>query len=219
MSILRKILHRIFGRRDSLAPEILRAIQVDDEHGVIKVNFDEIRDEDEAKLLESMTMKTGIPHFRGTVKHGWDLSRVEDPFRCPRCKKEAIPHYANFVYGTQIAPRTMFAPAGIFCTQCPTVIIDQDMLASGVANPRFKFQGVLGFSSEKLVFAPLETWNGSPAVYVFDDDERPLCLASDNEVRGYLRKAPGQVRSPSSRSGIKKGQKAARRKQRARGKK
>lgn len=221
MSILRRILRRIFGRRDALAPEILRAIQVDDEHGVIKVNFDEIHDEDQAKLLESMTEKTGIPHFRGTVKHGWDLDRVQDPLRCPRCKKEAIPHYANFVYATQIAPRTMFAPAGVFCTQCPTVIINQDMIANGVANPRFKYQGVLGMSShEDGSFIHFETWNGSTSVYLFDEDERPVGLVSKSDMKHYRdEEGPPPGRGPVKKPGIKKAQKAARRKQRARGKK
>lgn len=221
MFILRRILHRIFGRRDSLDTAILSAIEVDKEHGVIKVNFDNIREKDQGALLKSMTERTGIPHFQGTVKHGWDLHRVQDPTRCPRCKNETVPHYASFVYATQIAPRSMFAPAGVFCAQCPTVIIDQEMIALGIANPRFKFEGVLGLSSsEDGSFIHFETWNGSASIYIFDENECPIGLASKGDMNHYRdEEGPPPGRGPVKKPGIKKAQKAARRKRRARGKK
>jgi hypothetical protein len=65
----------------------------------------------------------------------------------------------------------MMAPAGYFCTVCPTVIIDEEMLRAGMTGG-FQFQGVLGIDYEgKRPPDVFRTWNGKPAVYVFDDDQ------------------------------------------------
>jgi hypothetical protein len=63
----------------------------------------------------------------------------------------------------------MLAPAGYFCTTCPTVIVDEEMLRAGITDG-FHFQGVLGIDYEGQRPPDLfRTWNGRPTVYVVDE--------------------------------------------------
>lgn len=50
---------------------------------------------------------------------------------------------AHFIYVTKTVTRVMLAPAGYFCTACPTVIIDEDVIASGVTEGH-PFRTVVG---------------------------------------------------------------------------
>ena len=79
---------------------------------------------------------------------------------------------------TQVAPRVMFAPAGYFCPHCPTVVIDEEMIRSGITGP-FTFQGVLGIAYDERP-APdfFLTWNGYDAVYFLDEDQTPQGIAT-----------------------------------------
>jgi hypothetical protein len=72
----------------------------------------------------------------------------------------------------------MFAPAGYFCSQCPTVVIDEEIIQSGITGP-FTFQGVLGIEHDESQ-APdfFRTWNGQDAVYLLDEDQTPQGIAT-----------------------------------------
>jgi hypothetical protein len=50
---------------------------------------------------------------------------------------------AHFIYATDIAPRVMFAPAGYFCTACPTVVVDEHLIATGM-KAGYRFRAVVG---------------------------------------------------------------------------
>jgi len=64
-------------------------------------------------------------------------------------------------------------PGGLFLTACPTVIIDEGMLRSGMTGG-FHFQGVLAVDYEGERPPDLfRTWNAKPAVYMIDDDQMP----------------------------------------------
>jgi len=72
----------------------------------------------------------------------------------------------------------MFAPAGYFCPHCPTVVVDEEMIRSGVTGP-FTFHGVLGIEHDESQ-APdfFRTWNGQDAVYLLDEDQTPQGIAT-----------------------------------------
>ena len=78
---------------------------------------------------------------------------------------------SNFAYATQDKPRLITAPAGHFCTECPTVIIDDDLMQEGIDSSRFWYGGVFsietGYSDEPHFF---ETFNGEKPVMVLDED-------------------------------------------------
>jgi hypothetical protein len=66
----------------------------------------------------------------------------------------------------------MMAPAGFFCSRCPTVIIDEEIIAAGTKSG-FKYQGVIGIDFLGTRQAALfETWNGRKPIYIFDEDEQ-----------------------------------------------
>lgn len=108
-----------------------------------KLNMDDFSDGERQSLWSMASKISNLPLYEGHVEHGYGLDFAPTSQQCPRCRAATQQHYANFIYATQMAPRVMFAPAGYFCTKCPTVIIDEDMIRSAV-DKRFNFQGVLG---------------------------------------------------------------------------
>jgi hypothetical protein len=91
---------------------------------------------------------------------------------------------AHFIYATDTAPRVMFAPAGHFCTACPTVVIDEDLIAGGMKEG-YRFRAVVGvdYAGERPpdIF---RTWNGQRSIYLLDEG--------------------GQVDSPPTRAGARR---------------
>ena len=87
---------------------------------------------------------------------------------------------AHFIYATDIAPRVMFAPAGHFCTACPTVIVDEKLIASGVKDGD-RFRAVVGVDYVgKKPPDCFQTWNGHPLAYILDENEQVM----DVVIRG-----------------------------------
>lgn len=95
--------------------------------------------EEQQALRAAATTLANIPCYEGHVEHGYAWRGVATPRRCPRCHGETQQHYANFIYATEGAPRVMFAPAGYFCPQCPTVIVDEEMIRAGITGPFMGF--------------------------------------------------------------------------------
>jgi hypothetical protein len=148
------------------------------EHTVGKVNMQDWDPDDQRALRSAATELSNIMCYAGHVEHGYALSFVATPARCPRCKAETRQHYANFIYATQVAPRVMFAPAGYFCPHCPSVVIDEEMVRSGITG-HFTFQGVLGIAyDERQEPDFFRTWNGKGALYILDEDQTPQGIAT-----------------------------------------
>jgi hypothetical protein len=139
--------------------------------GVVKVNLEEWDPQSIAEWRSTASAVAHLAFFARHVEHAYALSAVARADQCPRCRAATQQHYAHFIYATTVAPRVMMAPAGYFCTACPTVIIDEELLRSGMTGG-FHFQGVLGVDYEGERPPDLfRTWNGKPAVYVVDDDQ------------------------------------------------
>jgi hypothetical protein len=120
--------------------------------------------------------------FRGNVRFGYNSDAVKSTNTCPRCASPTRQHYSNFIYATQIEPRVMFAPAGYFCSRCPTVIVDEAMITKGIKR-RFQYKGVLGIEAKKDGSPEFfRKWNGRDAVYVLDENENPMGIATGDEI-------------------------------------
>ena len=145
--------------------------------GRLFVDTDDLSQEEKQKFWSEAEKMTGISFYEGHVEHGYSLKFVSNPHRCPRCHEKTEKHYGNFIYATQIAARVMFAPAGYFCTKCPSVIIDEDMIKLGVKSG-FRFQGVVGLDYGKTMKEPdfFRTWNGQKTVYIFDEYKQIVAL-------------------------------------------
>jgi hypothetical protein len=123
------------------------------------------------KLYQKLAEKNGLPIFEGEVRHGYSKADVRSTGVCPRCGAPTRQYCAHFIYATDKSTRVMMVPAGFFCSKCPTVIVDEEIIAAGVKNG-FTYQGVVGvdfLGRKDPVF--FETWNGVKPVYVFDEDE------------------------------------------------
>ncbi|MGH9766861.1 MAG: hypothetical protein ACREAB_05435 [Blastocatellia bacterium] len=175
---------------------------------VIKTNLDGLSEEEQKNALYAITQHSDIPTHSGDVEHGYSLARVSNPAKCPRCAAPTELRYADFIYATQKGSRIMMAPAGHFCTRCPTVIVDEDLLRQGVSR-NFVYRSVIGIECEdKKKGGPFKTWNGKETVVFFDEVEDTMELLT----KDMLALPPGRASTPSKQ----KGQRAARRREIAR---
>jgi hypothetical protein len=150
----------------------------DDQPMVQKVNIDGLSEDEKRKFYAKASEYSQLDLYTGHVEHGYAIDTVATPAFCPRCQAATQQQYANFIYATQRAPRVMFAPAGYFCTVCPTVVIDEALIRQGVIPP-FTYQGVLGIDHKGEPHPDFfKTWNGSKTVYIFDEDQHPIGLAT-----------------------------------------
>ena len=153
-----------------LAEDLKLEVRTQGDSATMNANLDKLSPNEQREFKQASLELGDFAMHEGHVKHGYDSETVEDLDRCPRCGKPTRQLYDNFVYSARKEMRVMWAPAGYFCDICPTVIIDQQMLRSGVAR-RFKYQGVLGLSeAESEEFIPFDTWNGKKSLYIMDED-------------------------------------------------
>lgn len=171
------------------AAQLRSKIRPTQEPGVYTINRDELTATASAQLPRALAAHADIPMFEGTVKHVYDLAFVGAAERCPRCGAPTHQHYANWVYATDSTPRAMTAPAGYFCTQCPTVIVDQAMLAQG-ASRGYTYVQVIGLTrDDNQGFEGFTTWNGQKPIYLFDEHGNPSGLATPDELTPEERRA------------------------------
>jgi hypothetical protein len=139
---------------------------------VVRVDVDSLAPESPEKFYQALAEHNGLPVFEGEVEHGYSKASAGSTATCPRCGAPTGQYCAHFVYATNSATRVMMAPAGYFCSKCPTVIVDEKMIAAGVKSG-FKYQGVIGIDflgKKKPAF--FKTWNGRKPIYIFDEDEQ-----------------------------------------------
>jgi hypothetical protein len=187
--MLRRLFERMARGSNPRLAAPSRAGHPDDPEGppvIVRHNTDGLQEHEKNAFNAMAAEATGIPIFEGRVEHAYDLAKFRDASKCPRCGGATELHYANFLYATQIAPRVMFVPAGYFCADCPSVIIDQELIEAGISDSRFRFQGVLGIDrGEDRVPDLFKTWNHESAVYVLDENEIPMGISALKErLRG-----------------------------------
>jgi len=168
---------RLFGKNK--VKEASQPVEVEESKGMmLTINTDNLTREGRQAIWEEIGKNSNLTIYEGKVEHGYSRLAVSETTQCPRCHAETQQHYANFVYATDITPRVMFAPAGFFCTACPTVIIEEEIIATGVKEG-FRFQGVVGIDYDRKKEPDLfRTWNGREAVYVFDENKNVIGLST-----------------------------------------
>ena len=172
-----KLLRRLFrGREADAAPDSevdpRVVIKADSERCTATVDIDSFSPEAQPALYEAIAQQQGLPVFEGEVRHGYSKTTLRNPSVCPRCGAPTRQYSAHFIYATDKGMRVMMAPAGLFCSRCPTVVVDEDLIAAGVKSG-FQYQGVVGIDFlGKKEPAAFETWNGRKPIYVFDEDEQ-----------------------------------------------
>lgn len=175
--------------------------------GVVSINLDKLTQREQEDFRKAMAAKFQMPFHDGEIKHGYSAAAGYGTAKCPRCASTTEQRYASFIYATQIAPRAMLLP-GSFCSKCPTVIVDEDIILKGIAKG-FEYRGVVGVES-KNPEAPdlLHTWNGKKPIFMFDEDETLIGVATEDMLR--LSSSVSQQNAPKDM------RKAARRRELAR---
>jgi hypothetical protein len=187
------LFRRLFGKMGKEkspdgGEESLRPIQFDQKDPMV-IDIEGLSPEESQAVHAQIAKSTGFPIHKGRVEHAYSRNAVSRVEQCPRCKGQTRQESADFIYATDIAPRVMFAPAGFFCVDCPMVIIDEGMIASGMKRG-FTFQGVVGIDHGRKKEPDLfRTWNGKKSVYVLDEDGKPLGISTHDEVDAYSGRA------------------------------
>lgn len=145
--------------------------------GVVTTNVDGLSREEQEETIQEILNSSDIPVHKGKTEHGYSLSMVANPAKCPRCSAATEVRYAEFIYATQKGTRIMAAPAGFFCTRCPTVVIDEDLLRQGVSKG-FVYQSVIGTENG----GPFRTWNGREAILFIDEVEKTVGLIPKDQL-------------------------------------
>ena len=145
---------------------------------VVTVNLEPLVDEQREEFFTWAAKRSGLGLFDGQVEHGYSIDAVSRTDQCPRCSAATERQYSHFIYATQVEPRIMYAAAGHFCSHCPTVIVDEDMIEAGIADPYFHYQGVLGLDVDEQRGQPclFRTWNGRDAIFVMEEENNMVGL-------------------------------------------
>ena len=180
-----RFLRRLLGKEKTkpIAPQVMAGNSEPEDlmtktKRLATVDMDGITPENRPAIYEELVKLSSFSLFEGEVEHGYSKAAVESTASCPRCHEPTRQHCAHFVYATDIAARVMLAPAGYFCTQCPTVIVDEEMIAKGM-KAGLKFQGVVGIDyGGKRDPSLFRTWNGQKAVLLIDENEQLMGLST-----------------------------------------
>ncbi|MEX2607254.1 MAG: hypothetical protein WD708_07905 [Kiritimatiellia bacterium] len=135
----------------------------------------------EGETLKYISEANGVPMFKGEVKNAYPLTAVKNPEVCPLCGGHTELNTAEFIYSTSIGTRAMWVPGGWFCGACPTVIINQRIIADGMTT-KAKFLRVVGVvNSETGSPMYFSTWCGQSTLFILDEDEQILEMRTRTE--------------------------------------
>ncbi|MGH9161408.1 MAG: hypothetical protein ACRD2X_15695 [Vicinamibacteraceae bacterium] len=195
MNVLRRWIGAVKNRPTAGTPDITQLqpdmqrlrpsirMDVSGDTALATVDLDELDVEEQPLLVEELTRRSDVPSFEGTVEHGYAVRAVGSFAQCPRCNAATRQQIANFIYATDISPRVMLAPAGYFCTACPTVIVDEDLIARGMKEG-YHFRAVVGLDHGGAKPPDLfVTWNGREPTYILDEEERVIDMVSADQLR------------------------------------
>jgi len=151
--------------------------------GLVTVDLDSFGPGAQKRLFGEIARINRLPLFEGSIEHGFSKQAAGSTDKCPRCGAVTRQHNANFVYATDIAPRAMLAPAGYFCSSCPTVIVDEELIAAGMKQG-FQYRCVVGIDyGGKKDFEIFRTWNGKKPIYVLDENHQLMDMTAEDELR------------------------------------
>jgi hypothetical protein len=124
-------------------------------------------------LLQEMAKLNNVPIYKGAIVNAYESDFLGYKDHCPLCDTPTVQHTTNFIWANQVASRIMAAPAGYFCPNCPTVIIDDDLIQSGIDKSRFEYWGVCGIETgyeKKKGDSLFQTFNGQKPTYILTEE-------------------------------------------------
>lgn len=182
---------------------------------VVSVDLDAFGPEARPLLLQELARGSEFPMFDGSVDHAYAMRSVRSSSECPRCRATTHRQMAHFIYTTETVTRVMLAPAGYFCTACPTVIIDEDVIANGVTEG-YRFRAVVGIDhAGKKQPDVFRTWNGQELVYVLDEHGHIVSVtAGERRDQGRLAARAGSREDSAARKRSRRKARRSRRRNR-----
>lgn len=152
--------------------------EVNKEDGIVRVIKDDyVSGKDNVEMLEYMSEQNELPIFKGEIEHAYESTFLGYTDKCPRCESETEQMMSNFPYATQGPSRILTAPVGFFCSNCPTVIIDDEIAKSAIKHG-VEYCGVFsietGYSTQPTLF---KTLNGEKAIYILSEEQDVLGIA------------------------------------------
>ena len=180
----------------------------------LSIDFDLMPAEMEEATRLWVAEQNGTPCFSGAVDAAYPLTSVKDKTVCPECGGQTVQHTANFIYTTSAGTRVMFAPAGWFCRKCPTVIIDERLLAKSM-TAKVKFQRAIGIlDAEQDQPHYFSRWRGEKPIYYLDEEEAIIEMRVPSELKSRgPGPAPPRIKAEKMRKKSKRKQTRHARKQ------
>jgi hypothetical protein len=124
-------------------------------------------------ILKEMAKHNEIPIYKGAIVNAYESDFLGYKDHCPLCDTPTVQHMSYFIWANQVASRIMAAPAGYFCPNCPTVIIDDDLIQAGIDKSRFEYWGVCGIETgyeKKQGDSLFQTFNGKKPTYILNEE-------------------------------------------------
>ncbi|MBI4749153.1 MAG: hypothetical protein HY774_11740 [Acidobacteria bacterium] len=150
---------------------------------IVRLSTDALSAEARAAIHAELAEESGQTFFIGRVENGYSLQSARHPDQCPQCQSPTKPHMASLIYATDQGPRVMTTRGVHFCTACPTVIVDEDMVERSMAE-EFEYRGLLGLDFDgKAKPCFLKYWNGQEMVVLVDEETGFMELVPKNELK------------------------------------
>jgi hypothetical protein len=195
------LLSRIIRKKDHVCDacadpinKIAAQFPVRRRNGIATIDMDRVKPESQLDLAREIAQYSGTAQFEGQVRHGFSKAFAGQSDLCPRCGSQTRLYSANFIYATDKGTRVSFAPAGFFCESCPTVIVDEKIVAAGV-KPGFLFRKVVGidyFDTKAEDY--FNTWNGHKTSYILDENQQMVDVVADNKMYDTGPRSQGRPR-------------------------
>ncbi len=123
------------------------------------------------ETIESFAAHTGnFGVFKGKIENAYESDFLGYKDKCPVCEHKTEQMYSGFVYATQTRSRVASGPCGHFCSNCSTVIIDDDLIRQAVSIG-YKYGGTVAIETGYGDTILFKRFNGKKPTYVLGEDE------------------------------------------------
>ena len=150
---------------------------------IVRLSTDALSVEARAAIHAELAEESGQTFFIGKIEHGYSLQSARHPDQCPRCQSPTKTHMASLIYATNRGPRVLTTRGVHFCTACPTVIVDEDMVERSIAE-EFEYRGLLGLDFDgKAEPCFFQYWNEQEMIILVDQETGLMELVPKSELK------------------------------------
>lgn len=150
----------------------------------IKLKGESFRDDEDLKLR--LAVEASLPYFDGSEFQeceknisAYSLNKHNVIDDCPNCKNELTQKYCEVVYVVKDNSRVALGPFGFFCSNCPTVLIDEsEIKKSIIGNYRYKRPIGIEVQGDLKLF---KTWNNKKPMFFIDQIDGGIFDVIDDE--------------------------------------